>query len=379
MGCALLFPACHKSDPAGAGRTSGDSAASEPGSRGGERRGGGGGARGGGQVQPVEVVALQRRDLVETLSLVGSLAPNESAQIRAEIAGQVRAIYFNEGERLEQGQMLLKIDDAELRAQLDQAEARFRLAELNLQRAENLRQTQTNTLADYDRAQSEFASGKAELALLRVRLDKTEVKAPFAGMVGARDISPGDYITAATAITTLNDLSRLKIDFQVPERYLSKVQAGTKLKVLTRSEASESPAEGEVYFVNSVINRSTRSSEVKGWLNHPPPDLKAGMFANIELVLETRRGALTVPEASILVSQEGPQIITVQVENGEKVAAFVPVNLGLRTRGLVEISARGGELNEQQLVVAAGVGSLAIYPGARLEPRPQRAEFQVAN
>lgn len=237
--------------------------------------------------QPVEVVAVQRRDLVETLELVGSLAPNESAQIRAEISGQVRAITFNEGERVEKSQVLLKIDDSELLAQLAQTEARFKLAELNLQRAENLRQTQTNTQADYDRAHSEYATIKAELALLRVRLEKTDVKAPFAGVTGSRLISPGDYVTAISNITTINDLSRLKIDFQVPERYLAKVRPGTVFIVQSKALETTRPVQGEVYFVSAVINRDTRSSEVKGYLSDPPPVLKAGMFANVELVLDT--------------------------------------------------------------------------------------------
>ncbi len=329
------------------------------------------------QRQAVEVVPVQRRDLVETLNLVGSLAPNESAQIRAEIAGQVRAISFNEGERVEKDQVLLKIDDSELRAQLAQAEARFQLAELNLQRAEKLRQTLTNTQADYDRASSEYSTIKAELALLRVRLDKTEVKAPFAGVAAARSISPGDYVNAASNITTINDLSRLKIEFQVPERYQSKVRPGTKLTVQAKAFASDQPVQGEVYFVNAVIDRDTRSCEVKGYLDNPPPALKAGMFANIELVLEVHRGALTVPEGSILMSQQGTQVIAVREQGADKVAEFIPVNLGLRARGLVEINPVKGELPENQLVVASGVGGLVLYPGAKLDPQPLRSEFRV--
>jgi membrane fusion protein (multidrug efflux system) len=334
-------------------------------------------AASGQQRQPVEVVPVQRRDLVETLNLVGSLAPNESAQIRAEIAGPVRAIFFSEGETVQNGQVLLKIDDSELQAQLGQAEARFKLAELNLQRAENLRQTQTNTQADYDRARSEFASGKAELALLRVRLAKTEIKAPFAGVAAGRSVSPGDYVDATSVITKINDLGRMKIDFQVPERFLGKLQVGAKFTVKSKALVTDAPVQGEVYFVNAVIDRDTRSCEVKGYLDNPPPALRAGMFANIELVLDVRRGVLTVPEGAILVSPQGAQLITVQEKDGEKVAAFLPVKLGLRARGLVEVAPLKGELPEKQLVVASGVGGLVIFPGARLEPRPLREEFRV--
>ena len=116
-------------------------------------------------------------------------------------------------------------------------------------------------------------------------------------------------------------------------------------------------SDGEVYFVNSVIDRNTRSSEVKGFLTKAPPTVKAGMFAVIEIVLDVRKGALTVPEGAIFVDQRGPQLVTVVNEADGKVAAFVPVRLGLRTRGVVEVSAVKGELAEKQEVVAAGVGA----------------------
>jgi membrane fusion protein, multidrug efflux system len=145
--------------------------------------------------------------------------------------------------------------------------------------------------------------------------------------------------------------------------------------VRSTTAAENTSADGEVYFVNSVIDRNTRSSEVKGYLTKAPPSVKAGMFAVIEIVLDVRKGALTVPEGAIYVDQSGPQLVTVVDESDGKIAAFVPVRLGLRTRGVVEVSAVKGELAEKQQVVAAGVGSLALFPGAKLDPRPLRVEF----
>lgn len=336
------------------------------------------GAAPGVQRQPVEVVDVSRRDLIESLSLVGSLAPNETAQIRAEISGQVRAVLFEEGQQVTKGQVLLRIDDAELRAQLAQAEARFHLAELNYKRSENLTEARSMSQAEADRTRSDFSSAEAELQLLRVRLAKMEIKAPFDGTVGARTISPGDYVTAATAITTLDDLSRLKIDFQVPERFVAKVAPGSVFTVRAQTPTGEIKEEGEVYFASSVIERSTRSSQVKGYLKKAVPHLRPGMFANIDLVLEVRRAVLTVPEGSILVTPEGPQLIMVRDKEGEKVAEFVPVRLGLRERGLVEVTpTRENSVAEKQSIVASGVGALILYPGAKLLPRPLREEFRI--
>lgn len=389
----LLAGACSKSAslPAAAeprGAAKGGKQVAAPGAAGADRpaagsargsgRGGSGrGGSGAGQRQPVEVIAVQRRDLSETLRVVGSLAPNETATIRPEMSGLVRSIHFEEGQPVKKGALLLKIEDSELRAQIAQTQSRHELARLNLARSENLRQTQSTTQADVDRARTEFTATQAELELLQVRLARTELRAPFDGVAEARTISPGDYVSPQSVITTINDLSRLKVEFQVPERYLSKVARNTKFEV--RGVGGQESVPGEVYFVNSIIDRNTRSSEVKGFITGSTLALRAGMFALIEIVLEVRRGALTVPEGSILVEQRGPQIITVSEQDGEKVANFVPVSLGLRSRGLVEVRALRGELSEKQLVIAAGVGSLALFPGAKLEPRPLRSEFVVEN
>jgi membrane fusion protein (multidrug efflux system) len=356
-----------------------DAAAKAPG---GSKGGGGGkGGRGGGgaQKQAVEVVAISRRDLSESLRVVGSLTPNETATIRPEMSGLIRSIHFEEGRQVKKGDLLIKIDDSELQAQLAQTRTRHELAKLNLARAENLRQTQSNTQADVDRARSEFAAAEADIDLLKVRLARTEVRAPFEGIVEARTLSAGDYVNTQSILTTVNDLSRLKVEFQVPERYLSKVRAGTKFTVRSTTLDEAARIEGEVYFVNSVIDRNTRSSAVKGYVSSTAKGLKAGMFAEIEVVLEIRRGTLAVPEGSILIDQRGPQLITVIDQGGEKIAAFVPVTLGLRSRGLVEVISAKGEISEKTQVVAAGVGSLALFQGAKLEPRPLRAEFRLEN
>ena len=331
--------------------------------------------------QVVEVTPMERRDLSETINLIGSLQPNESAEIRPEVGGLVRAILFEEGQRVEAGDVLLKIDDAELRAQVAQVEARYRLAELNVARSENLSETRTIPQSEYDRARSEFAATKAELEVLRLRLGKTEVKAPFAGVVGARTISPGDFVTTSSVITRLDDLTRMKISFQVPERFLAKVHPGTELRAIIRlagNERRERVVRGEVYFVSATIDRSIRASEVKALLSEADPALRPGMFANVELILDVRQQVLTVPEGAILADARGVQIIVVGEKDGQPVARYVPVRTGLRARGLVEVTPMVEDLPEKVQVVASGVGALVLYPGAPIDPKPLRAQFNMA-
>jgi membrane fusion protein, multidrug efflux system len=336
------------------------------------------GGRGTGQVQPVEVTTLSRRDLIESLNVVGSLGANETASIRPEMAGIIRSVDFEEGKSVKKGDMLVKIDDQELLAQVEQSKARFELVKQNLARAESLQLTQSNTRADLDRAQSEYAAAQADLKLLEVRLRRTEIRAPFDGVVGSRTLSAGDFINTQSVVTTINDLSRLKAEFQVPERYVTKVKPGTPFTVKSTTAETNVATPGEVYFVNSVIDRNTRSSEVKGYLQNPPPALKAGMFAVFEIVLEVRKNALAVPEGAIFVDHRGPQLVVVRERGGEKVVDFVLVKLGLRTRGLVEVMPVEGKLDESAPIVAAGVGSLPLFSGARVETRPLREEFRLA-
>lgn len=328
------------------------------------------------QVQYVEVVPVEQRDLIESLNLVGSIAANESAQIRAEVAGVVREILFQEGELVTRGQVLLKIDDSELRAQTEEAEAAFRLAQINVERADRLIQIKNITQADNDRAHAEFKTAQAKLALQRSRLEKSAVKAPFDGTVGARAISPGDYVNNQTTIATVDDLSRLKIEFDVPEAYLAKVHPGTSFRIQSRGLASASPIVGEVYFIGATISRETRSSGAKGFLTQPPTSLKPGMFADVELVLDVRKHALTVPESALTISGGKAQIAAVRTQDGTQTIDFIPVTIGLRSRGYAEISPlKPGALVAQQPVVASGVGAISLFQGAKVETRPLRKEL----
>ncbi|MDR1010526.1 MAG: efflux RND transporter periplasmic adaptor subunit [Opitutaceae bacterium] len=371
------------------------------------KKGGSGGGGGDTRPQPVEVVNIERRDLIETLNLVGSLAPNETAQIRAEIAGQVREVLFDEGQQVKQGQLLMRVDDSELRAQLAQADAKLALATQNLKRIQSLTSQQFISEAEADQTLSNYDAAVAEAEYLRVRLAKMEIKAPFDGIAGARTVSPGDYVTAtvtATPITTIDDLSRLKIEFQVPERFVARVKPGTRFKVRARTPDGEAETTGEVYFASVIIDRATRSVQVKGYVDDAPAWFRPGMFANVELELATRAGVLTVPEGAILITTEGgAQIVIARERDGGYFADFMPIEMGMRERGLVEITPRkkiapttaatatddaataiaaapgaaAATLEAGLKVVASGVGALILYQDGKLEPRALRKEFAL--
>ena len=367
--------------PGGAGvAQSAGAGAAKGGAGGGAARGGGRGGRGGNTVQPVEVVKLTRVDLIDSINIVGSITANESSTVRPEISGVVREIFFNEGQAVRKGDVILRLDDSELRAQYNQAVSAFDLAKLSRDRTELLLKASTASQSELDKSQADYASAKANLDLLTVRLARTEIKAPFDGVMNSRTLSPGDFITAQTIISTIDDLSRLKIDFQVSEQYQDKVKVGNPFTIRVSAGANPLLAKGEVYFVSSTIDRNSRSVQVKGLIAPGTQPIRPGMFANIELVLEVRKGALTVPEGAILSTTAGVQVVSVVNRDGQSLAQFVDVKVGLRARGLVEInSVREGELVEGQSIVGSGVGGLQLFNGGRLEPRPLNSAFKTGN
>jgi membrane fusion protein (multidrug efflux system) len=320
------------------------------------------------RVQPVEVMPIVTKTMQETVGLVGSIAANESAELRPEIPGTIVSIHFEEGSAVKKGDLLVKLDTRELEAQLDEARASFVLAEQNLARNRELLKDDAISKLEVDAAVSEHARLKAAIDQLEVKLAKSSITAPFDGVTGARTLSIGDFVTSQSVITTVDDLSRLKVEMQAPERYLPNLKPGGTFTLRSATSAPGEEAIGEVYFVSPRIDEATRSTQVKGYVKNPPPFLKPGMFANITLILRTVENALVVPEASILSTARGTVLIKPTEKDGTTVAEFVPVKTGLREPGLVQVSPVGPPIQEGDKIVSSGVGGLILIPGMKLQP-----------
>jgi membrane fusion protein, multidrug efflux system len=318
--------------------------------------------------RPVEVAAVEINTMSETVNLVGSLAAAESTEIRSEIAGRIEEIRFQEGDQVRRGQILFRLDDREMRAQLVEARARMNLARQELNRANELLSERFISQAEFDRLQADFDRAEAETERLNARIEKTEIRAPFSGRVGARGVSPGSVISTDTVLTRIDDLSQLKIEFMVPERFLPQVEIGTLVRLPDQVRDSEANRYGRVYFISPHIDRQRRAAEVKARIEEPSPGQRPGMFADVELVLRTVE-ALTVPEGAILSRADGHFLVAVRSNDGNSVAEFLPVDLGIRQRGLVQVIPKNGEPTPWQSVVSAGVGALPLFPGAPLMPR----------
>jgi membrane fusion protein (multidrug efflux system) len=294
---------------------------------------------------PVRTVTVLPQTLIERLATTGTVRANEDVELVVEIAGKVSGIHFREGSRVRAGQLLLEIDDTQLRAERDRAAYRLSLAERSETRQRRLLDEGLTSQEEYDFALSELNVLKAELELAEARLVKTSIHAPFEGVIGLRDVSVGSYLTPQTRIATLQDVDPVKIDFSIPEKYVGDLSAGATIEF--RTKASERVHTGTILAVEPRVDLDTRSLTLRATSPNPDGALVPGAFADVEIVVRRIEGALAVPSRAIIPELGGKKVFI--VEGGE--AQPRSVETGLRTADLVEVT-RGLEPNDRVVVTA---------------------------
>lgn len=322
--------------------------------RAGARGGGGGSGRGGpgGGTAVVEATVVRPQPLGDRLSATGSMLAGESVTLQAEEAGRVTGIHFREGSRVQRGQLLVKLNDAELRAELQRAQARAQLAAANAARAEQLHEQELTSREEYDRARSETAVARADLALMRARLAQTEIRAPFSGVIGLRQVSVGSYVSTATPIATLNQLDPMRVEFTVPEGVADRVEPGDAVQFTVAGVPR--PFTARVYATEGAIDAGTRTLRVRARAANPDGQLRPGAFAEVQVALDEQPDALVVPALAIVPGAQGSTVFVVRGGKAEVRA----VETGLRTPAGVEV--RSG-LAPGDTVVVSGVQ--AVRPG----------------
>jgi len=315
---------------------------------------------------PIQVIAIEakRQAVAETLSLPGTIAANEMVEVKAETDGIVQEINFAEGERVDKGRILVKLDETKLAASLAEAEACLKLSQANYDRAKQLYQDKLISQQEYDQAASTFAVSQASVDLQRRQLKDARVHAPFAGIVGARQISPGQVITRNTTLTWLVDLDTVKVEVKVPERYLRQLQVGQPLEFTVAAFPGEK-FRGEVYFISPQIDESTRTALIKARIPNSEGKLRGGMFASLDLTLQLRDDAIVIPEPALMSNGDN---FSVFVVDGEGNAQVRPIEVGLRLAGKAEVL-KG--LSAGEKVVVEGVQKLR--PGAPVKLAPPEA------
>ena len=328
-------------------------------------------ARQGGMSFQVVAAEARRTPVVESVPLVGTLAANESIEVKSEAEGVVTRIAFDEGARVEAGALLVALDQSKFAASLQEAEAALELSRANLERAKQLLRDKLIPQQDYDQTAASFSVNRSAVELRRRLLKDTEIFAPFAGTVGARQVSPGQVISKASILTTLVDLGTMKAEIHVPERFLGQVATGQTVEFRVDS-FPDARFVGEVYFVSPQLDPSTRTALVKARVSNADGRLRAGMFAKLDLRLRLRDSAVVIPEPAILNSGDTNLVFVVGPQTN---ALLRVVKLGLRVAGAAEVLS-GVEPGEK--VVVEGVkkifegAPLRLATGASAEPYAPR-------
>ncbi|WP_338039391.1 efflux RND transporter periplasmic adaptor subunit [Maribacter litopenaei] len=288
-----------------------------------------------------------------TSRFLGTLEANEQIDIRSEVSGVVKSINFQEGSKVNQGQVLFKVDDIELQAQLSKAKTAEKLAAENERRAQLLLDKQAISQEEYDIASADFQSANAEASLISAQLSKTIIRAPFTGTIGLRSISVGTYVTPSTPVAKLVNTSKLKITFSIPEKYASRIREGSNFTFKTSDASKDYSA--TIYAIEPEVEIATRTLRMRAVADNLDGTLYPGAYANVVLPLQTVNDALLVPSEALIPVQNGKKIFV--AENGK--AKEIDVEIGARTGSEVRVL---NGLNVGDTVLTYGV--MALKNGA---------------
>lgn len=305
----------------------------------------------------VEAAAARSAAARTDIRGIGSLRSDESVQIASEIAGRVAAFNFKEGEQVKAGDALVKLDDALAQAELADANARYELANSNMDRAKQLSRTGNVTEKAIDEATAAFEIARSALELQRVRLAKHTITAPFSGDVGIRTVSPGAYVPIGTPIVNLEKIDVLKVDFKLPELFLSSIEVGQAISIGVDA-IPERTFKGEIYAIDPQVDVNGRALHLRARIQNADRVLRPGLFARITVEGQVTRQVVLVPESAV-VPRSGENFVF-RIEDAKAVEA--KVKLGERKGAEVEILEG---LPNDALVVTAG--QLKLRDGVQVE------------
>jgi membrane fusion protein (multidrug efflux system) len=274
------------------------------------------------------VVPVQMNELIYS---TGSLIPDEEVELAFETSGKVVGIYFSEGTRVKKGELLAKINDRPLQAQLLKLQAQLKLTKEREFRQRQLLDRDAISQESYDQVVTERQSLEADIMLVEARISETELRAPFDGVVGLRMISEGSFATTQTRIVSLIKIQPLKVEFSVPERYAGEISPGFPISFVIDGIPETFTA--NVYAVDPKVDMETRTIVVRALYPNHEQELKPGRFASVRARLSQIDNAIAIPTQAVIPEMDGEKVFI--YENGR--AKEVRVTLGLRTESHVQV------------------------------------------
>ncbi len=310
-----------------------------------------------GTLIPVNAFVVKPFKLSSDIQAVGTLLPNEEVDLVAETTGKIIGIYFEEGQHVEKGALLLKVDDADLQAQLKRALFQQKLLSEKLERQRILFEKDAVSREEFDQVQTDYNLIEADISLLKVKIDKTELRAPFSGTLGFRNVSLGAYLQPSTIVTRLVDDKLLKVEFSVPEKYAGKALVGSTVQFTT--ESSNKKFNATVYAVDSKVDSDTRTIAIRARCENPGRLLAPGMFARLNLITRVSNHALLIPTQSVVPEMEGKKVW--RLNSGK--AHSIIVETGQRTENKIEVTS-GLSVGDTILVT----GLMQVKEGIAVKP-----------
>ncbi len=304
----------------------------------------------------VEGVIVNPTVLDQTIAISGTLKPFEETVLMPEVAGRVVDINLSEGGFAKKGSLLVKLFDGDLQAQLKKSKSQLQLEEQTEKRQSELMKVNGISQLDLDQTILQINSIKADIEVLDVLINKTEVRAPFDGTIGLRNVSIGAQVTSSTALATIRDVKHLKLDFSVPEKYSSTIKPGYKVTFTVQGDDKEYIA--TVMATEQGIESDTRNLNGRAVVESNTTSLIPGEFANVELRLNEDKEALMVPTEAVIPQARTKQLIV--AKNGK--ASFVTIVTGIRNSSSVQVISG---INPGDTVVTTGI--LFLKPNAALK------------
>jgi len=294
----------------------------------------------------VDGIIVKSASFINKLEVTGTIEANESVALQSEVSGLVTGIYFKEGTNVAKGSLLIKINDRDIKAQLQEALTKQTLSATNEDRAKQLLQKGAISQSEYDTSLADLKSLQAQAQLIRAQLAKTSILAPFSGKVGLRSISSGVYITPSTVIANLVSTNPVKINFSVPEKYMGQIKLNSTITF--RTDGSSHIYSGKVFAIEPGINAQTRTLQIKALAQNSNNELLPGSFAKISLALSAVDDAIMVPNEAVIPVLKGKTVFI--SKNGK--AKQVDVQSGTRT--------------EENIVITTGlnIGDTVLTTGA---------------
>jgi len=294
----------------------------------------------------LEGLIVKTSALEENIEVSGTIIPYDETIIMSEVSGKIVNINLAEGKLVKKGTLLLKLFDEDLQAQLKMFEVQLEIAKNNEQRMKTLFNVKGTSQQEYDASLLQVSNLKAQIEILKVNIGKTEIKAPYDGMLGLKKISVGQYITPATQIVTIRAVNKLKIDFSIPERYGSKMIDGSKI-IFTVS-GNDKIFEASVIANESSIESDSRNLKVRAIISDKLDGLIPGAFAKVTVNLGNTDKALMIPTSAIIPEANTKKVFV--VKNG--IAKYVVIKTGVRRADAIEVLSG---LNEGDTIIVSGI------------------------